>query len=281
MIVSVLIENSVCSINSKDVKSEHGVSLYIELNDKKVLFDVGKSDLFYDNAKKMGIDLSEVDYLIISHGHFDHGGGIQKFLEINQKAKIYLHKKAIKKYYAKLLGFIPLYIGLDNKVIQQHINRFHFIEKDEIIADDMQILEGFQHQFPMPRGNKSLYQKENNKYVKDKFKHEIALVLKEQEKSVVMTACSHSGVINMYDKAQEALKGRKINAVFGGFHIHNPVTKKNEPKDYLDKLVMEIQKRDSVFYTGHCTGAKNFNYLKQSMGDQLQTMFTGEVISIE
>jgi 7,8-dihydropterin-6-yl-methyl-4-(beta-D-ribofuranosyl)aminobenzene 5'-phosphate synthase len=280
MIISVLIENSVCRTTPHQVKSEHGVSLYIELNEKKVLFDVGKSDLFYANAQKMGIDISDVDYLIISHGHFDHGGGIKKFLQINKKAKIYLHKKAIKKHYAKLLGLIPLYIGLDNKTIQQHINRFHFIEKDEILSDDMMILEDFQHQFPMPKGNASLYQKENNKYVKDQFKHEIVLVLKEKEKTVLMTACSHSGIINMYNKAQEALKNQKINAVFGGFHIHNPVTKKNEPKDYLDKLTTELQKIDSIFYTGHCTGAKNFKYLKQSLGDQLQTMFTGEIIKI-
>ena len=281
MKITVLIENDVCSINTHNLKSEHGISLFIEANNKKILFDVGKSDMFFDNAKKMNIDLTEVDYLIISHGHFDHGGGLNKFLEINTKAKVYLHRKAVGRFYTKILGFIPFYIGLNQKMLQKYQDRFIFIDKDEAITDNMTLLENFKHDFPIPKGNSSLYEKRKNKFLKDKFEHEIVLLLKEKNKSVVITACSHSGVINMYNKAKKLVNNADVDAVFGGFHTYNPATRKNESKDYLDNLASEIKQSNTVFYTGHCTGEKNFKYLKKQLSAQLQTMHTGEIITIK
>lgn len=280
MKISVLVENSVCSTSDLAVKPEHGLSLHIEVNGLKILFDVGKSDLFARNAKEMGIDLTEVDFLFISHGHYDHGGGLKHFLEINKKAKIYMHEHANNKHYAKLLGFIPLYIGLNSKIVEKNIDRIQFINKDELITDDMILLEGFKHDFPLPKGNLSLYEKNDKKLVHDHFKHEILLLLKEKGKNVVLTACSHSGIINMMEKSNEVLNGEKINAVFGGLHTYNPATRKNEDKLYLDNLASEMEKSNSVFYTGHCTGEKNFLYLKEKLGDSIKSMNTGEVIII-
>ena len=280
MKITVLIENGTCSIDSHNLKPEHGISLYIETQQEKILFDVGKSDRFYTNAQKLGIDISAVDKLFISHGHFDHGGGLQKFFEINNKAKVYMHRKAIGKYYAKLLGFIPVYIGLSRKIVTQYKDRFVFVEEDMRVADNIFVLQNFDHDFPVPKGNGSLYAKENKQWKKDMFRHEIVLVLKENDKHIVFTGCSHSGVINMYNKAKKYLNNADIKAVLGGFHIHNPVTKRNEPKDYLDRLRDELQQTEAVYYTGHCTGEKNFQYLKTYLGDQLQSMHTGAVIDL-
>ncbi|TAL63737.1 MAG: MBL fold metallo-hydrolase, partial [Bacteroidetes bacterium] len=126
MKITVLAENSVCKTNSLDVKAENGLSLFIEFDKRKILFDTGQSDLFIQNAEKMGIDLSQVDYLVISHGHFDHGGGLKHFLKINKKAKIFLHINAAHKFYTKIFGFIPYYVGLDQKIIVQN-SRIYFI----------------------------------------------------------------------------------------------------------------------------------------------------------
>jgi len=280
MKITVLIENGICRIDSHHLKPEHGISLYIETSQEKILFDVGKSDRFYQNALQLGVDISAVDKLFISHGHFDHGGGLAKFLELNTKAKVYLHRKATGKYYAKLLGFIPFYIGLNQKIIAQHKDRFVFIEEDTSVNANVFVLQNFAHHFPMPKGNASLYTKENNRWEKDMFSHEIVLVLKENDQHIIFTGCSHSGIINMYNKAKKYLNNADIKAVLGGFHIHNPVTKRNEPKDYLDRLRDELQQTGAVYYTGHCTGEKNFQYLKTYLGDRLQSMHTGAVIDL-
>jgi 7,8-dihydropterin-6-yl-methyl-4-(beta-D-ribofuranosyl)aminobenzene 5'-phosphate synthase len=280
MTITVLIENTVCNINPSGVNGEHGISLFIETDDNKILFDTGKSGLFYQNAQKLGIDIAEVDYVFISHGHFDHGGGLKQFLAINHKASIYLHHKAFGKHYAKLLGFIPLYIGLDRKIWKQHHERFILLDKETHITPNLIIIDDFESHFPIPKGNNSLYEKVNNKLQKDTFSHEIALIISNNDNNILLTGCSHSGIINMYDKASKVLDQSTIDTVIGGFHIHNPVTKKNESKAYLDQLAAALKKTGATYYTGHCTGEKNYNYLKQQLGDKLNTMRTGDVIKI-
>ncbi|MFS8541429.1 MAG: MBL fold metallo-hydrolase [Tissierellales bacterium] len=84
MIIKTLVENTALS---KNFASEHGLSLYIEANSRKILFDIGASGLFLENAKKLNLDISEVDYLIISHGHFDHGGGQEFFCVKTRKPR--------------------------------------------------------------------------------------------------------------------------------------------------------------------------------------------------
>ena len=91
-----LVENT--SVN-EEIKAEHGLSLYIEAKKHKILFDMGQTTLFLENAGKLGIDLSQVDVAILSHGHYDHGGGLEKFLEINKKAYVYVNQYAFDAYY--------------------------------------------------------------------------------------------------------------------------------------------------------------------------------------
>ena len=91
MIITVLSENLT---SSDKLGSEHGLSLYIETETHKILFDTGASGLFAENAGKLGVDLAKVDLAVISHGHYDHGGGLKTFLGINNRAKIYLHQMA-------------------------------------------------------------------------------------------------------------------------------------------------------------------------------------------
>ena len=95
-----------------DIGSEHGLSFYIETTNHKILFDLGASALFSKNAEILGIDLELVDTVIISHGHYDHGGGLKHFMTINQKAKIYIKKEAFLDYYSiKEDGFEYIEIG--------------------------------------------------------------------------------------------------------------------------------------------------------------------------
>jgi len=279
MKITVLAENSVCKTNSLNVKAENGLSLFIEFDERKILFDTGQSDLFIHNAEKIGIDLSEVDYLVISHGHFDHGDGLKHFLKINKKAKIFLHINAAHKFYMKIFGFIPYYVGLDQKIIAQN-SRIYFIEEDMQIEEKIIVLEGFPEVFPQPVANKALFVEDNNRFMVDKFNHELVLLLIENDEIVLFSGCSHSGIINIIDEVKIISKNMRIKATFGGFHIHNPISKKNESQDYIMELTESLGETDSVFYTGHCTGKKNFLYIKGWMGKNIQTMHTGEVIEV-
>ncbi len=140
----------------------------------------------------MNIDLALVDYLIISHGHVDHGGGLEQFLRINNKADIFMHKKAKNRFYTKLLGFIPYYVGLDRKTVSLNENRIHFINHDFKITDEILLLENIPDEYIRSSTNKALFKKEGNRLILDNFKHELVLVVKESTGSVIFTACSHS-----------------------------------------------------------------------------------------
>ena len=110
MLIKTLVENTAIS---KDFGSEHGLSLYIETKKHKILFDVGASELFLQNAKKLGVNIADVDFLVISHGHYDHGGGLKTFLKENTKAEVFLHRLAFEKHYAIRPNDELEFIGLD------------------------------------------------------------------------------------------------------------------------------------------------------------------------
>lgn len=279
MKITVLAENSDCKTNPWNIESENGLSLFIEFDERKILFDTGQSDLFIQNAVKMGIDLSDVDYLIISHGHFDHGGGLKHFLKINSKAKIFLHIIAVHKFYTKIFGMIPYYVGLDQKIIAK-TNRIYFIDEDTQINDKIILLEGFTELFPRPEANRALFERDKNRFIIDKFNHEIVMLLIENDEIVLFSGCSHSGIINIIEEVKLFSRTMRIKAALGGFHIHNSIRKRNEKQDYIEKLAESLRETDPIYYTGHYTGGKNVLYIKASMGNKIQVMNTGQVFEV-
>ena len=125
-----LVENTA----SKDtLGAEHGLSLYIETDRHKILFDMGQSNLFEENAAKLGVNLAEVDIAVLSHGHYDHGGGLKRFLEINRKAPVYISRYAFEPHY----NGTEKYIGLDTSLAQS----------DRLIFTEDFIIIGIQHTF--------------------------------------------------------------------------------------------------------------------------------------
>ena len=130
MYIGTIVEDTLkenCSL----LKNEHGLSLYIKYNDKNILFDAGPSDVLIHNSTKMNLDLSEIDYLIISHGHFDHGGGIIPFLEKNKKAKVFMHKYSNKNYYFED-NKDKEFIGLDPSIFKNYSDRIVFTDNSII-----------------------------------------------------------------------------------------------------------------------------------------------------
>jgi 7,8-dihydropterin-6-yl-methyl-4-(beta-D-ribofuranosyl)aminobenzene 5'-phosphate synthase len=282
MKVCVIVENSVRKPNGFNVKSEHGLCLHIECGGEKILFDTGQSDLFIKNAEKMGLDLSEVDYLFLSHGHIDHGGGLHHFFNVNSKAKVIMHRAATCKYFAKILGVIPYYVGLDQKLLKERNGRIIFLDRNTSFSNYIQVITSFPKPLPLPKANSSLYVNHNGMLVRDSFNHEIILILTEDKKNFVFTACSHSGIINIMEGVKRVVGELSISAVFGGFHTYNPITRISESKEYLENLVsyIELHCTNSTFFTGHCTGRKSFVFLKNKLGSSLQPMNCGDILFV-
>lgn len=259
-----LVENRTKS----DCKAKHGLSLYIETKTHKILFDLGSDDRLFDNAVRRNIDLSKVDTVIISHGHFDHGGALKKFLEVNSFAKIYVQKEAFEPHYSKTL-FFKTPVGIDSKLKSNR--QVILLDGNYKIDDELSLFTVSKTNRCYSSANDALYG-ENGK---DNFRHEQNLIISEN-KVVLIMGCGHTGVVNIMEEAEKY----KPDFCIGGFHLFNPFTKKTVSKELLNEMITELQKyKDTEFYTCHCTGKKAFDYLSYQMSN-LHYLYCGESIEI-
>lgn len=255
MRVSVLIENT-ARCNALTV--EHGLSLYIETGEKRFLFDTGATGAFADNARKMGVDLSEVDALILSHGHYDHGGGIETFLECNSTAPVYLSDHAFGEHY----NGAGKYIGLPRQ-LENHPRLISVTDGLTLaLGVTLECCRDAEPKYPLePFG---LQIKKEGLLRPERFDHELYLVVEEDQR-ICFSGCAHRGVENI-------VHWLAPDVLIGGFHF-----KQLQPGDPRLNLAAErLLESPCEYYTCHCTGQAQYAYLKQKMGNRLHDLSTGD-----
>ena len=272
MKVKVLVENTAVSA---EYKSKHGLCLYIQTSKHKILFDLGPNGLFLENARKMGVNIAEIDTVVISHGHVDHAGALPLFLQHNSSAKIYIRESAFDKHYTKVLG-LPFSVGLDRSL--KNNNQIIFTNKTEVIDDELTLFSDVHSKELTSRSNKALLAEINGKKRIDDFKHEQNLLITEGEKAVLFAGCAHAGIVNIKAGAQQ-LTGAPLK-IIGGFHLYNPITKKHESKELIDKIAERLNDGKTRYYTCHCTGQWAYGIMKEKLKDNLEHLSTGEEIEI-
>lgn len=277
MKISVLSENLLSphiDLKKNPLTAEHGLSFFIQTENHNILFDFGQSDSTIKNAQVLGIDLATVDIAILSHGHYDHSGGLWEFLKINDKAKIYINENALFDYY----NADKKYIGIDlqcRSFIQSEIekkdSRF-IITKDYYSITDKKDLQLFTcNEKNLPLETYGLCQKLDSKFIPEKFLHEQYLLIKENDKKILFSSCSHKGIINL-------VKVFSPDYIFGGFHFMKiDITK---DKLFLEKAAQILKNSPSKFFTCHCTGIDQYQYLKTLMPDNLSYIYCGSSIKI-
>ncbi len=282
MRIKVLIENTTAP-DMSSLKSQHGISLYLETRGKKLLFDTGQNHFFLDNAREMGVSLEEVEQVIVSHDHYDHGGGLESFLQANSQGTVFLSSQCFQPHYARREGGELKYIGLDPKIVTRHKERCHFISQEYCsISPHLYVLANTRFEGFRPRGNQALVIKDNGAYRQDDFMHERMLVAAEPDGDVIITGCSHNGITNMLASYRDRFPHRPVKALLGGFHLADPFTGRMlEPEEDVRALAeaLEIFGVKAIF-TGHCTGEEAFRLLRAKWGDTLQLFQTGQELEL-
>ncbi|MDO4478583.1 MAG: MBL fold metallo-hydrolase [Lachnospiraceae bacterium] len=272
MLVKILMENTT---NDPALHAEHGLSVYIESQGHKLMVDTGASDLTWENAKAMGVDVSQVERLLISHGHFDHAGGIMGFTKLNPTASIHMKSTAFGDFYHG-----DRYIGVDKRI--EELPQLSKSYGNAFLDTDISIMTRFPGRLYWPAGNKELTVKTpEGDFVQDSFDHEHCLVVRENGRFALFSGCAHNGILNIVGKFREVY-GLAPHAVFSGFHMMKDGAYTPEEISDIENTATSLKNffPKTIFYTGHCTGDAAYDLMKPIMGDQLQRMYTGLSLTI-
>lgn len=255
-----------------DLETEHGLCVHLDTGRIKVLLDTGASDVFLRNASVLGIDIADVDYIFVSHGHADHAGGLAHVLANNEKARVIVSPAALNgSFHSSRKGMHDISPSWP----------FHMMEDRLVIVDGEKEIEGIRiipdiaRHHPVPKADCCLYMRDSEgMFVQDDFRHEMAL----QIEGFLFTGCAHNGLRNIMESA-----AGPVRTVLGGFHLLD-----SEGNDVFetDMEIHEIASGllarypETVFYTGHCTGDKTFFSMKQVLGHNLRQFSCGMSLEV-
>ena len=273
MKITILSENTT---HDERLECEHGLSVLVQMQNALVLFDTGCGGMFIRNAQKLGVDLSQVTHVILSHGHYDHAGGIPDFLSINKTASVYMRKESLLPAFTIRAAEETEYIGVPQELAD--CNRLVFSYDGMTIAPGITLYSDFMLSEPIPGTNRGLMKTQQGQLMPDDFIHEQAASFIHGGKSLLLTGCSHHGIINiMKDYHQKTSKYPDF--VLGGFHLHSHTHGKAE--DQLIQHTAEyLAGTPSTYLTCHCTGKPSFDALKQLLGEQIQYIAAGQTLSL-
>lgn len=253
---------------NKELECEHGLSLYIEYDNKKILFDAGQTDIFLRNAKKLGINIDEIDTIVLSHGDYDHGNGL-KYL--NTKTDLICHPDFMKYRISKRTGN---YDGL-NQTKEELSQKFNLIlTKDPYnISENIIFLGEIERNNSFEKGdNLPMIDREGNTY---QHLDDSGIVLKTKNGIIVISGCAHSGICNTIEYAKKVTNMDTVLAAIGGFHLKNLNSQTEETIRYL------INNNIEKIYLAHCTSDIVCQEFINKMPSKVKVLSSGVHLNID
>jgi len=289
--ITTLAENT--NNDHPDLSNEFGFSVLIESGKDKVIFDTAKFGGFIDNAQKLGIDLSQVNKMVLSHAHYDHCGGVLKYFNTyggdgktlyvkNSFFDLADSKYAYDPVGVKLdftdgtPGYFPVGISFSADDLKAKNLAIEYIDTDEMrIGDNITVFGNFKADEENLKAQNMLVKTSDGKYEVDDFDEEIAVAIDTKYGLVIVTGCSHTGILNIVNTIQERT-GKKVYAVIGGFHL---LTASEEViQDTIDRFKeLDVEK----IGLSHCTGPTATKMFKEQLPDKTFINETGSVFEIK
>ncbi len=251
-----LLADDCASYNSVGILAEHGLSALVEFGGQRVLFDTGQSWVYARNAKAMKVDLNSVSMLVISHGHYDHTGGLPRFLRIGKENRVLVaHPDAFETKVTKNGRKVGCPIPLE--VVARSF-RVRLMERTRRIAKGVYFLTGLDRRHEDP--GTVVFHLRNGRREPDPVLDDSSLVLKTEKGLVIVCGCAHAGMLNIVNEATELLAD-DIYALAGGFHLLH--ASDGRIRALLERLrELKVQK----IYPCHCTGLRATFRMQTGLG---------------
>lgn len=270
-----------------DYVQEHGLSFYVETPNHKLVVDTGSSDAFLENARRHNLDLSQVDTVILTHGHAAHCGGVRTLLELAPNAKVYIRETAFGDFYNGENVFndgfhkdSATFVGIEKELAE--LPQVQLISGDFVIDEELQLFTNITERELWPSCNQKLHRAiDETTSEQDDFSHEQFLVISAEDLRVLFVGCCHSGIVNVMSAFEQRLGGAP-DLVIGGFHM---MTQQyfGFSKEYLfliDEIGRKLNEYPTRYYTCHCTGLMPYHRLKGQLGNKVSYLYSGEEIPL-
>jgi 7,8-dihydropterin-6-yl-methyl-4-(beta-D-ribofuranosyl)aminobenzene 5'-phosphate synthase len=268
--ITILADNTAARA---DLNGEHGLSLWIEYEEKHILFDTGQSDLLIRNARQLGIDLTRTDAVILSHGHYDHTGGLSSVVNMASKVTICLHPAATEPKFSQGASTAKS-IGMPDSA-KKTLQRCHVIWT----VTPAQLLPGMSVTGQVPRMNDfedvgGAFFLDESCQKPDELRDDQTLLIESAKGLVAVLGCAHSGVVNILDYIGGLTGQKKVYALIGGMHLRNasPMRIANTIRALKKNEIQEIAPL-------HCTGQRAVEDLRNAFGDKCLLSGAGRHIS--
>jgi 7,8-dihydropterin-6-yl-methyl-4-(beta-D-ribofuranosyl)aminobenzene 5'-phosphate synthase len=257
--ITVLADNTA---TRPDVLSEHGLSLWIEYGSKCILWDTGQGGVLLANAKTLGVDLASADTIAVSHGHYDHTGGLPTAMAAAHNADVYIHPVAITPRYSRKKSVRP--VGMPPAAVQSlHTGPVQWIESWTPICRGVFVTG------PIPRQNiledtGGAFFLDSDCRIQDTLPDDQALVLESAKGIIVILGCAHSGTVNTLDHIRRKTGHRDIYAIVGGMHLGNA---SQQRLSYTAKALRQYNVQ--ILIPLHCTGTNAMQYLQNTLSEKI------------
>lgn len=273
MKITALMDN--IASEHKGLIAEHGLSYFVDTGETQLLFDCGGSSHPFLNAEKMNLSLSEVETVVLSHGHYDHAAGFKDAMDVITPKRLITGTDFFEEKYA-YDGIIATYLGtgFGEEFVTKHKVEHVVCEKQLKLDNYAYVISDFKRETPFETIPERFVIRKENQFIKDDFHDEVCLVIESEKGLVVVLGCSHPGVLNMLSSIQNILK-KPIYAVFGGTHLIEADEKRIECS--LQKMK---EMGVGLICMSHCSGNQSIEMAKEFDGIQSVPLSVGSTIII-